>query len=215
MKSQLLVSEIFRSIQGESTRAGVPCTFVRLAGCDRACRWCDTAYARSGGTSMTSEEILNRVRELGTDLVEVTGGEPLHQEAAPHLLMLLADTGATVLLETGGHHDIAALDPRVVRILDLKCPSSGESESNLLSNIRHLRSTDEVKMVIAGRSDYDWARSLVRRHSISDICPVVFSPVYGELDPADLSGWMLADDLPVRLGLQIHKYIWGPEKRGV
>jgi len=214
MSETFLVSEIFRSIQGESTRAGLPCTFVRLAGCDRSCRWCDTAYARSGGTLMTLEEILGSVRALGADLVEVTGGEPLLQDGTPLLLRRLLEAGATVLIETGGHKAIRDLDPRIVRIVDVKCPSSGEAETTLWENIKWLRRTDEAKFVLANREDYDWARGILDRYSLADRCPVMFSPVYGELDAAALSGWILEDKAPVRLGLQIHKYIWGADARG-
>lgn len=214
MNDRLEISEIFRSIQGESTRAGVPCSFIRLAGCDRSCRWCDTEYARSGGVTMTIPEILKQVQELGTDLVEVTGGEPLLQESAAALLTALADAGYTVLLETGGHRGIRSIDPRVIRIVDIKCPSSGEAESNLWTNLRHLRRNDEVKLVIADRKDYQWAREVVRKHGLEKRCQVIFSPVFGELEPSVLVNWIQEDALPVRLGLQLHKYIWGACARG-
>lgn len=215
MNPQLQVAEIFHGIQGESTWTGLPCSFVRLAGCDRSCRWCDTVYARSGGTPMTVDEILARVQEMGAPLVEVTGGEPLLQEGTPELLRALVAAGHTVLLETGGHRDIGGIDPRVIRILDLKCPSSGEAESNLWTNIRHLRRNDEVKFVIANRGDYEWAREVIRTHRLDRRCHVILSPVFDEMDPKVLSRWILDDSLPVRLGLQIHKYIWGPDIPGV
>lgn len=215
MSDRLEVSEIFRSIQGESTRAGLPCSFIRLAGCDRSCRWCDTDYARSGGITMSIPEIIERVRELGTDLVEVTGGEPLIQESTPALLTTLADHGYTVLLETGGHRDIRPVDPRVIRVVDIKCPSSGEAESNLWMNLRYLRHDDEAKLVIASREDYEWARDVVRTHRLEQRCHVVFSPVFGEMQPSLLVSWIQEDRLAVRLGLQIHKYIWGANARGV
>jgi len=164
---------------------------------------------------MAIGEILGRVKHLGTTLVEVTGGEPLLQEATPRLLTALADAGYTVLLETGGHRDIAGIDPRVIRIVDLKCPSSGEVEATLWANLRHIRGNDEVKFVIADRRDYEYAFEAVKGHGLERRCAVIFSPVFGTMDPAGLAGWILEDSLHVRLGLQIHKFIWGPDARGV
>jgi 7-carboxy-7-deazaguanine synthase len=160
-------------------------------------------------------EILARVKELATELVQVTGGEPLIQESTPELLAALADAGHTVLLETGGHKDIRSVDPRVIRIVDIKCPSSGECAGNLWSNLRYLRLNDEVKLVIADREDYEWARDAVREHRLEKRSHVIFSPVFGQMDPSVLASWMQEDMLSVRLGLQIHKYIWGPDARGV
>lgn len=212
---RLRVNEIFHSIQGEGTRAGMPCTFVRLTGCHLRCRWCDTAYAFEEGDWLTLDDVLARVRAFGCPTVEVTGGEPLLQPAVYHLLSRLADEFDRVLIETSGAVSIDGIDPRVVRIVDIKCPGSGEENRNHWPNLDLLTQRDEVKCVLADRVDYEWAREVVRRHDIASRCPVVFQPVHGELPPIELAGWILADRLSVRLGLQLHKYIWSPTTRGV
>jgi 7-carboxy-7-deazaguanine synthase len=214
-RDTLIVNEIYHSIQGESSWAGLPCVLIRLTGCPLRCTWCDTEYAFTEGRPMTIADILDKVSAYACDLVEVTGGEPLAQPATSDLLAALCDAGKRVLLETAGSHDISGLDPRVIRIMDLKCPSSGEQERNLWSNVDHLRPQDEVKFVIGDRVDYDWAKATVERHRLAERCTVLVSPVHGRLDPADLAGWVLADRLPVRLQLQLHKLIWPTATRGI
>ena len=211
MKSQelLRVSEIFASLQGESTTVGVPTVFVRLTGCPLRCRWCDTAYAFSGGERLTIDEILARVSDLGLPEVCVTGGEPLAQAACRDLLTALADAGHRVSLETSGALSIAGLDPRVRCVMDLKAPGSGEADKNLWDNLDHLRPHDEVKFVLAGRADYDWAKDVLERHGLARRATVLFSPVTGELAPSTLADWIVADRLPVRFHLQLHKILWG------
>jgi 7-carboxy-7-deazaguanine synthase len=212
----LSVNEIFYSIQGESTYAGRPCVFVRLAGCDLRCAWCDTAYAFNEGRKMSVDDVLRHVDSYGTPLVEVTGGEPLLQDDVYPLMERLLDSGRTVLLETGGQIDVSRVPGGVVKVMDVKCPASGESDKVEWSNIDRLGSRDQVKFVIQDRVDYEFARDVVTRHALDRRCAaVLFSPVHGVLDPRDLSGWILADRLPVRLQLQIHKHIWGPDVRGV
>ncbi len=213
--AELLLKELYRSIQGESTFAGRPCTFVRTTGCDIRCVWCDEPHAFSGGEPVEVDELVERVRALGPGLVEITGGEPLVQAAVPGLVERLLDVGHEVLVETGGHHDISVLDERAHVIVDVKCPGSGVSDRNDLANLDRLRAGDEVKFVIADRADYDWASDLVKRYGLADRVPVLFSPVHGVLDPAGLAAWILEDGLPVRLNLQQHKYVWGPDARGV
>jgi 7-carboxy-7-deazaguanine synthase len=207
----LRVIEIYASIQGESTRAGLPCTFVRLAGCPLRCRWCDTVYSFSGGEPMTTDEITDEIDGHGIGLIELTGGEPLAQPGAPELLRVLCDRYSQVLLETSGSFPIEELDPRVGVIMDMKAPGSGEESRNLWQNLEHLKAGDELKIVISDRTDYDWAREVVEKHRPE--VPVLFSPVFGELEPSQLSEWMLADRLAVRMQLQQHKYIWDPEAR--
>jgi 7-carboxy-7-deazaguanine synthase len=211
----LTVNEIFHSIQGESTHAGRPCLFIRLAWCNLRCVWCDTAYAFEEGESMTVDEILAEVRAVGCRLVEITGGEPLAQAGVHELMTRLCDEGCEVLLETGGSLDISAVDPRVRRIVDLKCPGSGMEKKNLLSNIDVLGSGDEVKFVISDRNDFVWSAAMIRRFGLDRRCTVLVSPVFGVLPPADLAQWVLAERLPVRLQLQMHKHIWDPAARGV
>ena len=213
---KLTVNEIYQSVQGESTWAGLPCVFVRLTFCDLRCTYCDTEYAFYEGNRMTLEEIVETVRGFGGPLVEVTGGEPLLQPACVPLLSMLCDAGFTVLLETSGAHDIAAVDPRVHRIMDLKTPSSGECERNLFSNIAHLSDRDEVKFVLGSREDYEWAREKMREHDLAArVRAVLFSPVFGKIGPAEIVAWMLEDKLPARFQLQMHKFIWEPKARGV
>ena len=211
----LRVKEIYRSIQGESTWAGWPCVFVRTAGCDIRCTYCDEPQAFTGGEKLEVEEVLARVASLGTRLVELTGGEPLLQNAAPDLVRRLCDAGYTVLVETGGHHDISVLDPRAHAIVDVKTPGSAMIAHNDLANLARLRAGDELKFVLCDRADYDWAVRLLREHGLEDSVPVNFSPVHPGLDPAELARWIGDDRLRVRLNLQLHKYIWGPETKGV
>jgi 7-carboxy-7-deazaguanine synthase len=215
--ADLRVVEIYRSIQGESTYAGWPCVFVRLAGCDIRCGYCDEEHAlsRDVGESLSLGEIEARIERLETNLVELTGGEPLLQEATPELVRRLLDRGSQVLIETGGHRDISVLDPRASAIVDVKTPGSGMARRNDLENLNRLRPGDELKFVLMDRADYEWARALVETHDLTTRCPVHFSPVHGQLDPRDLSKWILDDALNVRLNLQLHKYIWHPDAKGV
>lgn len=210
-EDRLRVTEVFFSIQGESTFAGRPCVFVRLTGCQMRCRWCDTAYAFHGGRWRTREELLDEVAAYGCPLVEVTGGEPLLQPGTLPLLADLCDRGHEVLLETGGGLDIKGVDPRVRRIVDVKCPGSGEAENNRWENVEDLRPTDEVKLVLAGEADYRWAVRVLEERRLAERCPVLFSPVAGELHPRELAEWILRDRLPVRFQLQVHKLLWGNE----
>ena len=221
--STLQVSEIFSSIQGESTRAGLPCTFVRLAGCNLQCRWCDTPYARQGGSSMTVREIIEQVAKAGLSLTEVTGGEPLLQEGTLDLLRGLLEGSTEVMLETNGSLDISVVPGNVIRIIDIKCPGSGMHEHMMMSNLDDLRATDELKFVIADRADYDWARTFVEHDKrCLQAGAIHFVPVIrsaGEQDAGlqahQLADWMLSDPgLPkVRLSTQLHKLIWGPDTR--
>ncbi len=208
------VSEIFHSIQGESSWSGQPCVFVRLTGCNLRCAYCDTSYAYEQGQFMDVTEILERVRGLRCDLVEVTGGEPLIQAETPSLIRRLLDAGHTVLLETNGSIDIGIVDPRCVRIMDIKCPSSGMAGQNDLRNLKKLRVQDELKFVIESREDYVFARDLLTTLPAAR-CKINFSPVFDSLAPRSLAQWILEDHLPVRLNLQLQKIIWGPEARGV
>lgn len=210
----LRITEIFFSIQGESSHAGRPCVFVRLTGCNLRCRWCDSEYTFTGGERMTEDEILERVRSYGCNLVEVTGGEPLaHAEAFP-FIQRLCDEGFEVLIETSGSIDIRPVDPRARLILDIKTPGSGEVAKNRWENLEHLREHDEIKFVIDGRADYEWARALVAEKKL-DRWTVLFSPVWGELSMKDLAEWMLADRVPARFQTQLHKHIWGADVKGV
>jgi 7-carboxy-7-deazaguanine synthase len=212
----LTINEIFHSIQGESTFAGRPCVFVRLTACDLRCRWCDTPYAFHEGRKMSVDEVVADVEARGCPTVEVTGGEPLLQADVYPLMQRLLDSGKTVLVETGGHRSIANVPAGVIRIMDVKCPGSGEAARNDWSNLAHLTKSDEVKFVIADRADYEYARDLVQRENLSArVNAVLFSPVHGELDARLLSEWVIADRLDVRVQLQVHKYIWSPETRGV
>jgi len=247
MSQTLVINEIYLSLQGESTFAGLPCVFVRLTACDLRCSYCDTAYAFTEGKKMSPMEILMKVRGLAAHfkssspgaghltlpLVELTGGEPLLQKNSLPLMKLLCDDGFTVLLETSGAHDIAAVDPRVHRIMDLKCPSSGEAEHNRRENLKHLKATDEIKFVIGTVQDYEWARQKILEHKLDALCPLLFSWVH-PLSPAqqdkslkkippgqtpisrrELAEKIIADALPVRFQVQLHKVIWPPEQRGV
>ena len=213
---KLTVNEVYQSVQGESTWAGLPCVFVRLTFCDLRCTYCDTEYAFYEGEKMELAEIVEKVRGFGCPLVEVTGGEPLLQPNCVPLLTMLCDAGFTVLLETSGAHDISAVDPRVHRIMDLKTPSSGECARNLYGNIPHLTARDEIKFVIGSREDYEWAREKMREHELAQrVNAVLFSPVFGKIAPAEIVGLMLEDRLPARFQLQMHKFIWEPRARGV
>jgi 7-carboxy-7-deazaguanine synthase len=212
----LVIHEIYRSIQGETSFAGRPCTLVRLSGCNLRCRWCDTTQAFYGGTRLPRAEVVRRALELKTPLVLVTGGEPLLQPGAIPLLAELCDAGRTVLLETSGERDISAVDPRVHRILDMKAPGSRECAKNRLENLALLNERDQLKIVIADREDYQWARDLIVEHDvIGRAGEVLLSPVHGELDPRELVAWTLEDGLNVRVQLQLHKYIWGRDAQGV
>jgi 7-carboxy-7-deazaguanine synthase len=212
----LTVFEIYPSIQGESTHTGRPCVFVRLAACDLRCSWCDTPYAFTGGQKMTVDEVVARVAALRCRLVELTGGEPLLQKDAVPLMARLIEAGHEVLIETGGHLSIADVPEPVARIVDVKCPGSGEAAKMHWPNLDLLRPRDEVKFVIRDRADYEYARDVVARHGLTDrVAAVLFSPVHGVQDPQALAAWILEDHLTVRLQLQLHKYIWSPETRGV
>jgi len=210
------VAEIFHSIQGESTFTGLPCTFVRLTGCNLRCVWCDTEYAFYGGEKMTIEQVLEKVRAFGGRLVEITGGEPLLQKEVYPLMQRLLDEGYRVLLETSGERSIARVPVDVVKIVDVKCPDSGEGGTFDLSNLDLLAPHDQVKFVIASRRDYEFARDFSREHNLSRrVAAVIFSPVYGKIDLERLAAWILEDRLEVRFGYQLHKLIWGAEARGV
>ena len=211
----LTVNEIFHSIQGESRRAGDPCVFVRLTACDLRCTWCDTPYAFHEGRKMTIDEVVEQVDGYGCPLVEITGGEPLLQDEVYALMDRLLERGHTVMLETGGHRSIARVPRDVIKIVDVKCPGSGESAKNDWTNLERLAPHDEVKFVIADRADYEFARDVVCRRLTSRAGAVLFSPVHGGLDAKALSEWVLADRLQVRVQLQIHKFIWPSDARGV
>ena len=247
MSDTIVVNEIYLSLQGESTFAGLPCVFIRLTACDLRCSYCDTAYAFTGGNKMPLEKILLRVRELAElfknpalrtphsalPLVELTGGEPLLQKNSLPLMKSLCDDGFTVLLETSGAHDISPVDPRVHRIMDLKCPGSGEVERNRWDNLKHLKANDEIKFVIGTMEDYEWAKQKISEHKLGSVCPLLFSWVHplapGQQNPSlkkvsagqtpitrrELAEKIIADALPVRFQIQQHKIIWPPEQRGV
>ncbi len=215
------ITEIFHSIQGESTWAGLPCTFVRLTGCPLRCVWCDTAYAFSGGSRMTLDDVLEQVRAFGCNLVEITGGEPLVQPGAAPLAARLLEAGFTVLVETSGAFDIGVLDARVHRIMDLKCPGSGESHRNLWANLERLTPRDEVKFVVNGTDDFEWAAEVIRREGLDEriregrLRALLVSPVWGMEGLEALAERVLASGLPVRMQTQLHKQIWGPDRAGV
>ena len=212
----LTINEIFHSIQGESTFAGTPCVFVRLTGCDLRCTWCDTPYAFTEGRKRTVEDVIDEVAAFRCPLVEITGGEPLLQEDVYPLMSALVERGLTVLVETGGHISLERVPGGVVKIVDVKCPASGESARNHWPNLDRVGPNDEVKFVLQDRADYEFARDVVERHRLAGRCgAVLFSPVHGVLAPSDLAAWILADRLAVRLQLQVHKYVWGAHARGV
>ncbi|MGB6524958.1 MAG: radical SAM protein [Candidatus Acidiferrales bacterium] len=228
----MFITEIFKSIQGESSYAGLPCIFVRLTGCNLRCKWCDTAYAFHGGTRHSLDEVLSRVRELSkarngaageVRLIEITGGEPLLQPETPELARRLLGEGYTVLIETSGEKDVSTLPREVVKIVDVKCPDSGEFGTFRLANLEALEQKDEVKFVIASRRDYEFARQFLAEHGLAErVHEILFSPVFADpegtwpaMDARALAEWILADNLPVRLGLQLHKFIWDPAMHGV
>ena len=213
---RLHINEIFYSIQGESTHAGRPGVFVRLTGCNLRCRWCDTEYAFYEGRKLTIAEVAAIVASHQCNLVEITGGEPLLQEGIYPLVENLLRSQHTVMIETSGAVDVSRLDPRVIKIMDLKCPGSGECDRNLWSNLGHLGRRDEVKFVLADRADYEWARDTIRARTLDGrVNAILMSPAFGQLDPAELAKWILEDHIPVRLQIQIHKHIWPPDTRGV
>ena len=225
----MVITEIFKSIQGEGTRAGLPCVFVRLTGCNLRCTWCDTAYAFYGGARMAVDDVLDRVREFAGErssrvpLVEITGGEPLLQPETPELAARLIEEGFTVLIETSGERFIGSLPPEVIKIVDVKCPDSGEADTFDMSNLEAIGKNDEMKFVISSRRDYEFARHFTREHGLAQrVAAVLFSPVFPDpegkwagLNARELTEWILADGLPVRLGLQLHKFIWDPATKGV
>jgi len=216
VEGKLTINEIYLSVQGESTWAGLPCVFVRLTGCDLRCTYCDTEYAFFEGKKRPLQEIFDEVLGFDCSQVEITGGEPLLQRNVLPLMAALCDAGKTVLIETSGAHDISKVDPRVHRIMDLKTPSSGECARNLFSNIGHLNQNDEVKFVLGSREDYEWTREQIRAHALDTrVRAVLLSPIFGKIEPRDIVEWMLADKVPARFQLQMHKFIWEPRARGV
>jgi 7-carboxy-7-deazaguanine synthase len=214
-KDTLIINEIFFSIQGESKQIGQPCIFIRLTACDLRCVWCDTAYAFEEGTEMTIDAILQKVKDYKCKLVEITGGEPLFQENVHALIKKLCDNNYEVMIETGGHRDISGIDSRVKRVMDIKCPGSKMEKHNRWENIKSLTTRDEVKFVIADEADYNWAKSILQKYGLDRKCSVLFSGVFGKLENRTLAEWILHDRLDVRFQLQMHKYIWDPNKRGV
>lgn len=209
------INEIYHSIQGEGSKGGLPCVFVRLTFCNLRCTYCDTEYAFYEGEDKSIDEIIAEVKKYNCNLVEVTGGEPLFQEECYALLKSLCDEGFDVLLETAGNMLIENLDSRVEIIMDLKCPSSKMEKKNLYENINHIKPTDEIKFVIGNREDYDWTKDIIKKYNLNSKCEILFSVVFGELEPLTLVKWILGDKLDVRFQLQVHKYIWHPETKGV
>ncbi|MEJ2544556.1 MAG: radical SAM protein [Calditrichaceae bacterium] len=208
----LRINEIFYSIQGESTYAGIPCVFVRLTYCNLRCSFCDTEYAFFEGDYKSFKKILSEIKKYSCSLVEITGGEPLVQKNIIPFMTILCDAGYEVLIETGGHMDISGIDERVKRIMDIKCPGSGESEKNYWENLNYIKESDQIKFVISNRKDYDWAKNIIEKYNINKKCPILMSPNFKEIDNITLAEWILADRLDVRFQLQIHKYIWAPDK---
>ena len=209
------INEIFYSIQGESSYAGRPCVFVRLTYCNLRCSYCDTGYAFYEGVKMSIREIINKIEDYPTDLVEITGGEPLLQKSVLPLIRQLLDQGKTVLIETGGSVDIRSVDPRAILIYDIKCPDSGMETKNIWENLPYLKTQDEIKFVVGSRQDYEWAKKKINQFSLSRKHTVLFSPIWGKLEPSELANWILEDGLAVRVQVQIHKYLWGPDTCGV
>jgi 7-carboxy-7-deazaguanine synthase len=214
-EGKLRINEVFFSIQGESTYAGLPCIFVRLTYCNLRCSYCDTEYAFHEGDWRDFDDIIREVKSYNCNLVEVTGGEPLLQENVHPFMKRLCDEGFDVMLETGGHMDISAVDKRVKRIVDIKCPSSGETEKMFWQNINHINSNDQLKFVVGSREDYEFVKETITKYSLSGKCPLLISPVFGTIDLEQFAGWILEDKLGVRMQLQMHKYIWPPDQRGV
>jgi 7-carboxy-7-deazaguanine synthase len=210
--TSLRISEIFYSLQGESSRVGIPTVFIRLTGCPLRCTYCDTAYAFTGGQTLTLAAIMQEVATYATHYICVTGGEPLAQKSCITLLQTLCEAGYSVSLETSGALDVSAVDSRVSKILDIKTPASGEMDKNLWSNLPHLNSRDEIKFVLCDEADYRWALQILQEHQLTDICTVFFSPAQGQLEPRDLAEWILRDQLQVRLQVQLHKLLWGNQK---
>lgn len=219
LKFKYNVSEVFTSIQGEGSRAGLPCVFIRLQGCELRCKWCDTPYAldlKERATIMSGEDLLNKIYSSGIKFVTITGGEPLNQKAILPFMAFLCDKEYTVALETNGHMDISEVDKRVIKIMDLKCPGSGMEKFNNYKNIEYLGDKDEIKFVILDKNDYNWAKEKIREYDLENkVGTILFSPVWGELEAKYLAEWILKDSLRVRLNLQIHKFIWGENVRGV
>jgi len=210
--AQCRITEIFYSLQGETRTVGLPTVFVRLTGCPLRCTYCDTAYAFHGGEKRDISDIVEEVSQYNPRYVTVTGGEPLAQQTCHELLSTLCDLGAEVSLETSGAIDIATVDPRVVIVMDLKTPASGEESKNKYANIDKLKAQDQLKFVICDRNDYDWSKQKLAEYDLANRCEVLFSPIHGELKPADLAEWIVEDNLPVRMQIQIHKYLWGEEQ---
>jgi 7-carboxy-7-deazaguanine synthase len=206
--NQLRITEIFHSIQGESTTIGLPTVFVRLTGCPLRCQYCDTAYAFSGGDLMALDDIIERVKSFNCKHICITGGEPLAQPGCIVLMNKLCDEGLMVSIETSGALDISTIDKRVMVVMDIKTPTSGENDKNRLSNLQHLKPSDQIKFVLCGRDDYDWARRLIQEHNMTSYCHILFSPSWDELNPTDLANWIVEDQLNVRFQLQLHKILW-------
>jgi len=211
----LKINEIYYSIQGESTHSGRPCVFIRLTYCNLRCSYCDTEHAFFEGNDMMLSEIIERVKSFDCQLVEVTGGEPLIQKNVIPLMQILCEAGYEVLLETAGHMDISEIDPRVKRIMDIKCPSSGESEKIIWENIELLKSDDEVKFVVGSQDDLKFAKEIIEKYKLDSLCSVIISPIFGKLDYQKIADWILQNHLPVRMQIQLHKVIWDPTTRGV
>lgn len=211
----LVITEIFYSIQGESSYAGLPCVFIRLTGCPLRCRWCDTAYGFHGGTSLSIEDILRTISQYDTKLVELTGGEPLAQKGSVSIVKALIERGYKVLIETSGSESIENIPEQVSIIMDIKCPGSKMHEKMMWSNLNHIKKSDELKFVIADKQDFDWALGKIKELNLEKLCLLLFSPAWGLVKPDELSEWILKSGVRARLNLQLHKYIWGPRKRGV
>ena len=209
------ITEIYKSIQGESSFAGLPCTFIRTTGCNLRCVWCDSEYAFFGGKAMSVQQIISKVKSYDCSLVEITGGEPLLQKEVPALAKALLEMGCTVLVETSGERDISVLDGNVIKIMDLKCPGSGECDKNRWENLAHINGKDEIKFVLKDEADYKWSCDVIKRHALEDKAALLMSTVFGDLQPAEVVGWLLRDRLNVRFQLQLHKLVWPPDKKGV
>ena len=215
MDSSLQVTEIYESVQGESTLTGVPCTFIRLSGCPLRCKWCDTVYSFEGGETLSIEQVVEKVKALGPKLVELTGGEPLAQANASKLCEALLAGGYDVMIETSGSFDVSVLPNEVHIVMDLKCPDSGMSEKNMWDNLTHLKRSDDLKFVVASYEDFLWADKIIKDHQLGEKLNTLLSPAFGLVKPDELVSWMLESRTPARLNLQIHKYIWNPRKKGV